>query len=345
MSPNLATWWLQATEGVNHYRAELPARFLPGKCMAFNTHNVIVPHSSGIDGDYELPTQEGASISLFPGNTTRALHIRAVQEKGIPALVEVDDLYFVPPAVQWMSDWERRHRGDDRHSYEIHSRIVPWVDGVIVSTEQLGLEYRKVNPNVTVCPNAIDPSDWDPQPSHQPKDILRIGWAASDSHMYDAPLLDRALSWASYQDGVEVVIIGIKSYGFPFQHRFIDFAPVDEYRVNLQEIDVMLCPLKPGRWSNCKSDVKALEAAMAGAMSVVSREEPYRPWFDGPAMTASTPKEFLKCVRYLVAHRDEVRDMAAKAREYVLAERSYPDAIEPWREAIECASHQKKVAA
>lgn len=341
LAENLATWWLQATEGVNHYRAELPARFLPGQCRALNIHYDVVPHWSGVENEVDLPTQEGVAICMFPGNNTRAILMRAFQEKGIPALVEADDLYFVPPVVPWMTSWQRKYQGDDQHSYEIHSRIVPWADGAIVSTPQMAREYGVLNPNVWVCPNAVDPADWDPNPKHQDGGILRIGWAASDSHMYDAALIQRALSWASFQDGVEVVILGIETAKFPYRHRFIPFAPVDEYRVNLQEIDVMLTPLKPGRWSNCKSDVKALEAAMAGAMSVVSREEPYRPWFNGPAMTASSPKEFLKAVRYLVQHRDEVRDMAAKAKEYVLRERSYPDAVEPWREAIECVSTRR----
>jgi hypothetical protein len=337
-----ASWYTQLTEGVNHYRAILPARHLPGKTVERSPW-MVKRHWSGVG--WEVPEQEGAAIWLFPGTTATALVMRELQTQGYPLMVEVDDLYFVPPPVHGLTHWERRYDGSDKHSYEIHRKIVPWVDGVTVSTERLAVEYRPWNPRVTVCPNAIDPDEWEPEPEHQPGGVLRVGWAASDSHAYDANLIDRALAWASQQDGVEVVIMGIELAQFSFPHRHIPFAPVLDYYRALQNIDVMLCPLKPSRWADCKSDIKAVEGAMAGAVPVVSRTEPYRPWWDGPAMVAETPKDYLKAVKYLAAHRDEARDMAAKAREYVLAERAFPAAVEPWREAVELAGRQRAAAA
>jgi hypothetical protein len=100
--------------------------------------------------------------------------------------------------------------------------------------------------------------------------------------------------------------------------------------------DVMLCPLRPNRWADCKSDVKALEAAMGGACSIVSKTEPYRPWWDGsaPGYVAETKRDFLKMVKHVVANRDEVRETARLAREYAVTERNIKREIENWREAI-----------
>jgi hypothetical protein len=99
---------------------------------------------------------------------------------------------------------------------------------------------------------------------------------------------------------------------------------------------VMLCPLRPGAWSDCKSDAKVLEASMGGACSVVARSEPFRPWWseERPCYVADTPKDFLKIVQHLVANRDEARETARLARDYLLAERTIQTSIKCWRDAL-----------
>ena len=75
---------------------------------------------------------------------------------------------------------------------------------------------------------------------------------------------------------------------------------------------------------------------MGGACSIVSRTEPYRPWWDGdaPGYSAETPKDFLRVVKHLVEHRDEARETARLAREYALTVRHIDRSIDRWREAI-----------
>jgi len=329
----LATFWVQKTPGVNYYRAELPARHLPGRSVEFN--------ESDITPELEFRRQVGAAVWLFPGNDVRALMMAEMHLQGIPVFVEVDDNYTTPPPIKQLSRWSANRAEAMRtglHDFETHVLIVgsPMVDGVICATPKLAELYSRLHRNVHVCPNSIDPDDWpEAEPPHAPDGVLRIGWAGSASHGYDLNDIYRALSWAAGQPDVEVVLFG--ELGLPIEHRNIPWArSLADYRQNVVEIDVMLCPLRPSAWSDCKSDSKALEAAMGGACPVVARAEPFRPWWAAqrPCYVAETPKDFLKIVKHLVANRDEARQTARLAREYVLAERTIQVSIQRWRDAL-----------
>ena len=291
------------------------------------------------DGDdVRFPRQKGAAIWSFSGNTTRALIMAGMQECGIPVFMEADDNYLTGPNFS-IGEWHKGFKtslGCDGHSYEGFRKILGFCDGAIVSTPFLADVFSRFNGNVHVCPNSVDPDDWPANPSHQEDGVLSVGWAASDSHAFDAPLISRALDWASRQPNVRVVVFGIKPHltGYQFPHEHIPWVDsLEEYRRQLSRIDLMLCPLKPGFWADGKSDVKAVEAAMGGAASVVSHVKPYEPWFDR-THTARTAKEFLKVVKHLVRNPAEVYELMCAARKYVLEERDIRRTIVSWREAI-----------
>ncbi len=335
---DLATWWVQATEGVNYYRARMPSKHLPGRCVAFNESDITL--------DLKFRRQVGSAVWMFPGNDLRAMMMAEQHLQGIPVWVEVDDNYTKDPPL--LSQWERNRKhalariraepNANVSDYETHQLIVrsKAVTGVICSTPKLAEVYRGLHKNVVVCPNSVDPADWPAEePPHQEDGVLRVGWAGSASHGYDLADIQRALSWASRQVDVEVVLFGELS--LPIAHRNIPWTDsLEEYRQNVSQIDVMLCPLRPSVWADCKSDVKALEGVMGGAVPVVSRTEPFRPWWseDRPCYVAETPKDFLKMVKHVVANREETRQMAGFARDYVLSERTIHKSISLWREVL-----------
>lgn len=336
---SLATWWVQATEGVNYYRAEMPARHLPGKTAGFESRDL---QRRTDDGQPFFPRQEGrTAIWMFPGNTTRALLMAEMMLQGYRVLVEVDDNYTVAPPMPGSQDWQpiRDRSPEDRSSYEVHRRIVSSkaCHGVLVATPKLWEVYSQIKSDVWVCPNCIDPADWPTEElAHAPEGVLRIGWAGSLSHVYDIHEIIPALDWASRQKDVEVVILGQLRPGL-VEHRLVPWTDsLEQYRRNVAELDVMLCPIRPSEWSDCKSDIKALEAAMGGAVPVVSKTEPFRPWWgtDAPCLVAETRKDWLRCVKSLVADREQTHKLASEARAWVLRNRSIETGIEAWREAV-----------
>ena len=75
---------------------------------------------------------------------------------------------------------------------------------------------------------------------------------------------------------------------------------------------------------------------MAGAMPLLSSEAPYSDWTDGErCLTAGDAKEFFHKVKWCVEHRDEVKQLAADAKAYVLEERTMQHNIWRWQEAID----------
>ena len=335
-----ATWWIQATAGVNYVRAELPARHFPGKTLALNPDDL----QEDDEGEVVVPRQAGPAFWLFPGNTTRALIMVQLKNLGHKVFVELDDNYMVQPPVRATWSWlvDRDKTAGDRHSFEVHKHIVRKIaDGVIVSTERLADLYRPLNDNVHVCRNSVDTDDWDDDPPHQDDGILRIGWAGSASHKYDLVDIRLALDWASRQPNVEIVLLGFEEVlGTMLTLPNVRFVPwttsLADYRESVKQVDVMLCPNRAGEWSDCKSDLKALEAAMAGACAVVSETEPFRPWWTGeaPGYSATTPSEFLNVVKHLVGNREEVRQTATLARGYALEHRNIRHTISEWRDAV-----------
>jgi hypothetical protein len=282
--------------------------------------------------------QEGdCAVWQFSGNATRGILMANQQEQGIRVLLEVDDNYLVE--APFMQDWQTDFAvgGDiedgDKSSLAAHKQIAGWVDGIICSTENLARAYRKVNPNVWVCRNSIDPDDWPTPPGRT--NTLRIGWAASHSHHVDAPLVRRAMEWAVQQPGVEVFLLGYQpEWRGPFK-RIGWTDTLEDYRDTLAglALDIGVCPLKPTLWANGKSDVKALEYAVCGALPICSRVEPYYDW-TGPAMWCHSANDWQRTLRWAVMHPEIVREQADRAREYVLANRTIEQSIGAWREAV-----------
>lgn len=343
-----ATWWTQLGKGVQYVRADLPARFLPGKMQALD-YDVVTEDGEFPDGSPRLKFhgQEGdASIWFYPGNKTRSMLMERMQANGVKVLAEMDDNYSVR-APRQHDDWYdtiREGYDTDEHSREGHVKIVasPIVDGIIVSTPYLERVYRKLKDKVYVCPNCVDPDDWVEVAGDLPKDdVLRIGYAGSNSHMDDTKLIERACRWAAKQDGVELVFFGVQPPEMEdLAATRIVFVEPKDYRKLLPVLDVGFAPLIPNVWSLARSDVKLLEYGMAGALPIVSRTradnlEPYHQWFqDAPNLVADSARDFYDRVRWCVKNRDEVKRLGAEMRETVIARRHIKDHVDRWEFAI-----------
>lgn len=335
-----ATWYHQKTPATTYWRCQLPAKYLPGMVVH---HPEVRNVGTEDDPVLEFPFHRGDSIWQFPGDGSSAVIMCSLQEQGHKALVEVDDNYLAPS--RYFGGWVKHQRSSS--SLETHRKICETVaDGVIVTTEHLARMYRQVNKNVFVCPNQIDPSDWaEPVTNGNP---FRIGWFASLSHKDDVPLVRRALEWASKQDGVEVVCMGVGAtrvintdentdvhrpwWKFRFRH-YPWSNDMGVYRKLMGTLDVGLAPVKENPWSSCRSDLKALEYAMANACPVLSDAIPYR-GYEGPCVRATSAKDFLNQVKYLVAHQDEAKQIASEAREHVLKHRTVEGNIWRYKEAL-----------
>ena len=331
----LATFFHQATPATTYWRCELPAKFLPGRVMPAHLCRAYV------DGDEKLQTpdvENGNAIVQFPGDNGTAVVLMALEAQGKKLFVEVDDYYLDSSDQLWhkKSGWGDTI-GQVPHTTEGHRWISEHAYGVIVTTPRLAEAYREVNDNVFVCRNSIDPSDWPPYV--KPRDnTFRIGWYASGSHDRDESMVRKAMAWASRQPNVEIVTIGINPpwainrTWAPWRNDF------KEQRPELMKLDVGIAPLVMTPMTEYRSDVKALEYAMGGAMPILQAEAPYAEWRDVPfARMCWTPDDWMDALKWAVRNQDEVRARGAQAREFVLRERTFETEIEKWKEAIGAA--------
>jgi hypothetical protein len=334
---------MQEGKAGHYVRCELPARYLPGKTanLDFTTPVLNGTHPDG-SPKVDFPDQEGAAIWCLPGNATRGVLMRAQQLNGTRVLVEVDDNYLTMPPhkTEWQKDIVPGDQ-EDHHSRDAHRRIVQNVaDGIIVSTPYLEKRYqREIGKPVFLCRNTVDPQDWECVKEVKKDDeILRFGWSASESHRFDAALIAPAMRWLAKQDGVICCLVGLQPA--EMENIMCERAgwtnDLEVFRKNLAHFDVGFCPVKRTDWSAARSDLKALEYSMAGAVSIVSKNEPYDLWQspDMPCLQAGNHKEFLKAAQWCVKHRDELKAIARQAKDYVLAERTTEKNVWHWEEAI-----------
>jgi hypothetical protein len=329
-----ATFYHQATAATKYWRITLPAKYLPG--VVRDATQLMVRHR-GNDRPLEFPgLKNDVGIAQFPGDDGSALVATAFEALGKKFFVEVDDNYIDYGDELWMkrAAWGASIKDNNKQSVEGHRWITEHANGVIVTTRALALEYGRLNDNVHVCRNSIDPDDW-PRPAPQ-DGVFRIGWYASNSHDRDSVQVARALSWASRQPNVEVVNIG-HDPGWSFRRRQIewasDFLPL---RRELCRLDVGVSPLVAAPLAKYRSDLKALEYAMGGAMPFLQSSEPYWEWEDkGFARMCHSPADWMSAIQWAVRNQDEVRWRAQQARAYVLGNRTFRTESERWRQAIE----------
>jgi hypothetical protein len=294
-----------------------------------------------------LEVNEGVAIWQILCNAARLGWVRRMLNNGIPVYAETDDDYTRWDETVANAEWTAGMPSSPyQASVELHRRAMQLVEGIIVSTPRLAEIYSELNPNVAVCPNSVDPDDW-AEPGAR-GDTFRIIWMASASHRVDQRIIGGALEWASKQEGVEVTVVGSA-----IQHLDLNRIPwissLEEYRDVMVGIrpDVGVCPVRDTEFSKGKSDLKALEYAMAGAMPVISKLEPYEPWQQlvGEAcLEAQSVEEWFETLRWCVENRDEVRAMAGRARAHVLASRTIQATRQAWADAISVPTRELALA-
>jgi glycosyltransferase involved in cell wall biosynthesis len=339
-----ATWWAQGNPTTRHVRCEHPAKVLGGQVRS--------PDMVGWAGLDLVEVNEGVAIWQILCNFARLGMARRLLNNGVPVYAEVDDDYTRWDETVANSQWTAG-MPDPGHpmqqyqaSVELHRRASGLVEGIICATPRLADVYSELNPNVAVCPNSVDPDEWaDPV---ERDETFRIIWMASASHRVDQRIIGKALEWAAKQPGVEVTVVGSA-----IQHLNLNRIPwmdsLDDYRRVMVEIapDVGVCPLRDTAFSRGKSDLKALEYSMAGAMPVISKLEPYEPWqplVGDACLEAQSVDEWFEVIRWTVENQDEVREMGRRARAHVLANRTIQATRQAWADAIAVPVHELALA-
>lgn len=156
-------------------------------------------------------------------------------------------------------------------------------DMVTCTTENLRGEFLKINPNVAVLPNVIDP-EFFPQGLEFKKKGVRIGWQGGASHYEDLYLI---------KDAIKQVLDANPSFTFVyfgdmrFQGLFKDINPNQiefhswinhsayPYKLATLNLDIGLCPLEDNQFNRNKSSIKWMEYSAMNIATIASNIPPY----------------------------------------------------------------------
>jgi len=229
-------------------------------------------------------------------------------------------------------------------------------DLVTTSTEVLAKEYSKINPNVVILPNCIDPFDWD-EPLRTEGKKVRIGLVGSASIEFDYLHIKKLIKKLSKRNDVQIVLFGLGDAKHRKNNPNVTKAFKDEYkfwdsiknleqfgwcankyypaRLNEARLDMMLIPRKINYFNTCKSNIKFLEASMC-EIPVVAQSftnGPYEEIDHGSnGFLIEDNKEWEPVIERLIEEKSLRELIGATAKQYVLKNHNIEDHAYRWDE-------------
>jgi len=269
----------------------------------YNVRCLLPLVANGWDGDYtslnslartpedKASALRDAQIVVFhrPEDRGRLEMMRLMKENGKKCVYENDDTYKDVGAVK-INDYftqERVNRGMESISKRADGAIIE-ADLVTTTTEFLADEYRKLNSNVVVLPNCVDPFYFD-EPIRNESDVVRIGVTGSLGVSSDIDLVAPIIRHYENDKRVQFVFFSLPPRNkenplvnkiYRDEYKFLDSVNVewhptvnaDKYydKLNSLKLDMMIIPRIDNYFNHAKSNLKFLEASMFKTACIAS---------------------------------------------------------------------------
>lgn len=288
-----------------------------------------------------------------------------LKEQGKKIVFDNDDTFLLDRTHAFLSLDERGFEENKVKLNNVVNNFIINSDLVTCSTEFLRLEYLKLNPNVAVLPNYVNPSDWPDNPQRNYGDKVRIGLVGSTAYHQDFHEIEDLLRELDKSDKVQLVLFGLwkdqkreqnplvmkvhkKEYEFwdslknkehvPWCDMAYYFDTLDQLR-----LDLMLIPREDNYFNRCKSNLKFLEASML-EIPVIASDLKYGPYseLDGEiGIKVKTSKQWHDSVWGLVNNPGKRRLMGAMANKYVIDNYNIENNAYKWRDVYKTLCQEK----
>lgn len=280
--------------------------------------------------------------------------IPLAQKQGVAVVVELDDDVMhvdpgnsahrlVQPKLNPLSNWKNVVEA---------CKLADWVT---VSTPPL-TRYAP-HGRVSVIRNAVPASilTMPDRPAHDPVTVAWTGAVAT--HPRDLQVTGRGIRQALAATGAKFAVIGdgsnvMRNLDLLKEPEATGWLPLPEYPEALKRIaDVGIVPLADTRFNRAKSYLKGMEMAGLGIPFVASPLPEYRELAAmGVGELASSPREWERKVRRLVADESYRVERAEQGREVVRERLTVDKTVDQWVSAWESArtyrsSRHREVAA
>ena len=210
---------------------------------------------------------------------------------------------------------------------------------------KLGMQGREMS-DITILPNSIDFNIFRPLP-HKVRtgSKLRIGWAASDSHLLESKItLNIIEKLHAKRSDFEFVILGNihefrtseRAKKLPLEwHEFVDLGIYPTKLASL-ELDIAICPLEDVSFNRCKSQLKWSEYSSLSIPSVCQDLAPYHCIKDGEdGILASTSEDFVLALEYLMDNSEFRKRMGEAAFQRNYEDFNLDEVVYDWFEMFE----------
>jgi glycosyltransferase involved in cell wall biosynthesis len=341
--------------GSTYYRIEEPARAVQAAdlgievAVARGISTTMRPLREGGTPEVTDADAQGADVVVLqlPKTPEMLQTQRVLQAQGVAVVVEMDDLLSAGPFGHM------GHRSLVRSGMGDYSlQAAREADLVTTSTPALLTEYARHGRGVVV-ENAVPRRNAELPPAYErDPGVVTVGWAGNVlSHPYDLQEMGSGLQQALDRGRGEsrLVILGQKwdlrqRLRLPEEPEQVPWMmDVDGYVQRLGELfDVGLAPLRIDRFNTCKSWLKPLEYSARGVYCVRARTDEYERL--GLGMPARSPKDWAKFITLGIKDGDRRREIAAAARERVLAQHLTEHTAERWAAAWRTARENRSRA-
>jgi len=134
--------------------------------------------------------------------------IQMLNSLGVATICDIDD-YWMPGKEHPIHDIIKVHKINEKIVENL--KVAKYIT---TTTSIFADEIRKLNKNVVVFPNAINPNESQFKEPTLESDRLRIGWLGGSSHLHDIQLLDQGFGKiTSLKDKVQYVLCGFDTRG------------------------------------------------------------------------------------------------------------------------------------
>jgi len=338
----------------------------------YNVRCLFPLQACGYDGDrtsfnikQRTPEQKSkaaldAEIVVFHRPIERAKLVLAeiLKKAGKKIVMDNDDTLKEDNGFKFndLMNEERVKRGLEKMNTAI-DEFAKQADLITCSTEFLKQEYLKLNKNVAVLPNYIDPFYF-PEPLRNETDIVRIGITGSVAMTSDINVLKPIIEKYQNDPRVRLVLLSLPATGnnevykqlYSEEYAFWSganvewhpFSKVDEYYevLNSLKLDFVIIPRADTYFNRCKSNLKFLENSALEiptiAQSFLTGDSPYQGEEDAKhLLLAGTQEEWVAQIEKLIADKELRRKLGAEAKAYVLAKYDInkPENSNKWVEA------------
>lgn len=210
--------------------------------------------------------------------------INKYHKLGLKVIFDIDDMWVLP---------------HDHYLYKVYQQykikeqteeILKAVDLVITTTKVMANKISKFNKKVEVIPNCLDLEDEQWQSNKIKSDLKRFSYIAGVFHSKDISIIQQPILKAYRHNLNAMFVLGgyndNKDYNFyesvmngnKFnlnKYSRLNALPVHEYGKAYNYTDISLIPLQNNIFTECKSEIKLLEAGAHKNVAIVSNVLPY----------------------------------------------------------------------